>query len=125
MRIAIVGSRTIVDPELVFTTIDKFLKEHCIGEPTIISGGAKGVDSLVKKFANTRGYDFIEFLPYHMIDKAAEFNSRYFFTRNRQMIGNADRVLAIWDGKSTGTLHAIRYSQKINIPVMVIKHFQE
>lgn len=124
MKIAIVGSRTITDPVFVFSVIDKFLTDHCVGQPVIISGGAKGVDSLVRKFAETRGYDFIEFLPYHLVDKEVEFNSRYFFARNRQMINNADKVLALWDGKSTGTLHAIRYSQKIETPVMVIKHVE-
>lgn len=121
MRLLIIGSRTITDPETVFTHIDRFIKEQCIGTPVLMSGGAKGVDSLVKKFAKTRGYDFIEFLPYHLIDKEVEFSSRYFFARNRQMVQNADKVLALWDGVSTGTLHAIRYSQKMEVPIMVIK----
>lgn len=122
MKICIVGSRSITRADIVFTHIDRFLKDQCTGSPTIISGGAKGVDALVKKFAKTRGYDFIEFLPYHLIDKEVEFNSRYFFARNRQMIQNADKVLALWDGSSTGTLHTIRYSQKMEIPIMVIKN---
>lgn len=122
MRICIVGSRTVTDAEVVFTHIDRFIKEQCPSTPVIISGGAKGVDSLVRKFAKARGYDFIEFLPYHLIDKEVEFNSRYFFARNRQMINNADKVLALWDGVSTGTLHAIRYSQKMEVPIMIIKN---
>ena len=121
MKVVIVGSRSITDPEIVFTAIDRFIKDQCIGKPVIISGGAGGVDSLAKKWAGVQGLDFIEFLPYHLVDKEVEFSSRYFFARNRQMIQNADKVLAIWDGVSTGTLHAIRYSQKIGVPVMIIK----
>jgi len=122
MRLCIIGSRSITDPLFVFQSIEKFVREHCVGQPTFISGGAKGVDSLTKRYANDKGYDFVEFLPYHLVDKEVEYNSRYFFARNRQMIQNADKVLALWDEESTGTLHAIRYSQKMGVPVMVIKH---
>lgn len=121
MRFAIVGSRSINDPAVVFPIIDRFIREHNVGTPVILSGGATGVDSLVKKYANVQGMDFIEFLPYHFLDKGVEFNSRYFFARNRQIVGNSDKVLAIWDEESTGTLHTIRYSQKIGIPVMIVK----
>lgn len=121
MKIAVVGSRSITDPETVFTAIDRFVKDQCVGKPVIISGGAKGIDELAKKWAEVQGLDFIEFLPYHAVDKEVEFSSRYFFARNRQIVQNSDKVLAIWDGKSTGTLHSIRYAQKIGVPVMVIK----
>ena len=121
MRIAVVGSRSIISPEIVFTAIDRFVKDHCHVKPTIISGGALGVDSLAKKWADVQGLDFIEFLPYHLIDKEVKFSPRYFFSRNRQIVNNADRVLAIWDEESTGTLHAIRYAQKVGVPVMVIR----
>lgn len=121
MRLAIVGSRSITDPSAVFPLIDMFIREQNVGgSPVILSGGATGVDSLVKKYAEVQGFDFIEFLPYHMIDKV-EFSPRYFFSRNRQMVHNADKVLAIWDEKSTGTQHTIRYSQKVGVPVMVYK----
>lgn len=121
VKLCIVGSRSIDKAEFVFPLIDHFIKDHCVGNPVLISGGARGVDSLVKEYAKTKGIDFIEFIPYHILDKSVEFSNRYFFTRNRQMIQNADKVLAIWDGESTGTQHAIRYSQKIGVPVMVLK----
>lgn len=125
MRICVIGSRSIVEEKFVFAKIDKFLKEHCVGNPVLVSGGAKGVDSIVKKYAEAKGFDFIEFIPYHLLDKSVEFSSRYFFTRNRQMIMNADKVLALWDGTSTGTHHAIKFCQKLGVPVMVIKVPQE
>jgi hypothetical protein len=37
------------------------------------------------------------------------------------MIDNADKVLVIWDGKSKGTEYGIKYTQKKNLPVMIIK----
>lgn len=121
MRLVIVGSRSITDPVVVFPIISRFIKEHVVGTPVILSGGANGVDGLAREYAKAHGIDFVEFLPYHLLDKGAEFNARFFFTRNRQMINNADRVLALWDEESTGTLHAIRYSQKVGVPIMIVK----
>lgn len=121
MKLCIVGSRSITDPNFVFRTIDKFIKEQGVGKVTVISGGAKGVDSLAKEYARVRALDFVEFVPYHILDKTVDFSKRFFFIRNKQMIDNADKVLALWDGKSSGTEHAISYSQKIGVPVMVVK----
>jgi len=121
MRICIVGSRSIDKAEVVFPLIDKFIREHTTAPRTVLSGGAKGVDSLVKEWTKVQGYDFIEFQPIHMLDRNIEFNSKYFFVRNRQLIDNSDIVLAIWDGQSTGTKHSITYAQKKGVPVMVVK----
>ena len=120
MKLCIIGSRSIDKAEFVFPVIEKFIKDHTTGKITIIAGGAKGVDQLAKAYANSHGLDFVEFLPYHLLDKVP-FSSKYFFIRNKQMIDNADKVLVFWDGKSKGTEYGIKYSQKIAIPVMVIK----
>lgn len=121
MKICILGSRSIDKAETVIPIIDKFLKDHVSGSPIILSGGAKGVDQITKAYAKANAIPFIEFLPYHLLDNNVEFSSKYFFIRNKQMIDNADKVLVFWDGKSKGTEYGIKYSQKKEIPVMVIK----
>lgn len=121
MKICIIGSRSIDKAEFVIPILDKFIKDHVVGTPVILSGGAKGVDQITKSYAKANGLTLVEFLPYHLLDNKVEFSSKYFFIRNKQMIDNADRVLIIWDGKSKGTEYGIKYSQKKNIPVMVIK----
>jgi len=121
MKVCIIGSRSLDKAEVVFPIIERFLKEHSIGNPVFLLGSAKGVDPLAKKFAEARGIDVIEFLPYHLIDPSASFDSKYFFVRTKQMIDNADKVLAIWDTRSNGTEYGIKYSQKRNLPVMVVK----
>lgn len=126
MKICVVGSPAIDDVAYVTRKLDKFVQEHVTtGKPVFMAGGGKGTDAIVKKFAYDRGYDFIEFIPYNLLDKSVEFSNRYYFTRNRQMIMNADRVLAFYDGNFTGTIHAIKYSQKIGVPVMVHKMIPE
>jgi len=121
MKVCIIGSRSIDKAEDVLPIIDKFVKENTTGTPIFLLGSAKGVDPLSKKYAELHGIDVVSFLPYHLIDPTAEFDSKYFFVRTKQMIDNADRVLAIWDTKSKGTEYAIKYSQKKNLPVMVVK----
>lgn len=123
MKICIIGSRSLDKAEVIFPIIDKFLDSYThSGQPiTFLIGNAKGVDPLSKKFAEARGIDIVEFIPYHLLDPTAEFNSKYFFVRTKQMINNADRVLAIWNMKSKGTEYGIKYSQKKEIPVSVVK----
>jgi len=121
MKVCILGSRSIDKAEIVFPAIDRFIKEHGTGTLTFLLGSAKGVDPLTKKYAEARGIDIVEFLPYHLLDSTVTFNSKYFFLRTKQMIDNADRVLAIWDTKSKGTEYGIKYAQKKNLPVMVVK----
>tara|TARA_R110002012_G_scaffold16117_2_gene62762 strand:+ start:401 stop:772 length:372 start_codon:yes stop_codon:yes gene_type:complete len=121
MKVCIFGSRTIDKPEIVFPIIDKFLENENIKIDTFLIGNAKGLDPLIKKFAETRGIDTVEFVPYHLLDPTEKFNSKYFFVRTKQMINNADKVLAIWNMKSKGTEYGIKYSQKKGIPISIIK----
>jgi hypothetical protein len=121
MKICIIGSRSIDKAEFVIPILDRFMKDHVVGTPVILSGGAKGVDQITKSYARANNINLVEFLPYHLIDNRTPFSSKYFFLRNKQMIDNADKVLIIWDTRSKGTEYGIKYAQKIKIPVMVIK----
>lgn len=121
MKICIIGSRSIDKAEFVIPILDRFMKDHVVGTPVILSGGAKGVDQITKSYARANNINLVEFLPYHLIDNRAPFSSKYFFLRNKQMIDNADKVLIIWDTRSKGTEYGIKYAQKIKVPVMVIK----
>ena len=121
MKICIIGSRTLDKAEIVFPIIDKFLESYKEKSITFLIGNAKGVDPLSKKFAEARGIDIVEFIPYHLLDPTAVFNSKYFFVRTKQMINNADRVLAIWNMKSKGTEYGIKKKKKKEIPVSVVK----
>ena len=121
MKVCIIGSRSLDKAEVVVPIIDKFFKDHTTKPQVIISGGAKGVDQMSELYAEQNGLDFVQILPYHLLDTTAEFNSKYFFIRTKQMISNADKVLAIWDTKSKGTEYGIKLAQKLDIPVMVVK----
>lgn len=123
MKLAIIGSRSVKEEQMVWEAIHTFVTKHSVeGVPvTIISGGAEGIDKFAKSYANKWSMDHVEFIPYFKLDRASNYSARHFFIRNKQIIDNADRVLAIWDGVSKGTEHGIKYSQKTGKQVMVIK----
>lgn len=122
MRVAIVGSRSIVDVTTVYKVIESSMKLLSLNKNTpltVISGGAKGVDSIAQQWAQERHYDFILFKPYHLIDKRATYEAKYFFVRNKQMVDNSDSVVVIWDEDSKGCFDAARYAHKSGKPLAI------
>lgn len=101
MKILICGSRDINDPALV----SRAVSQSGMTPTQIISGGARGVDRLAKEFAASRGIEFTEYLA-----DWDRYGKRAGFMRNCVMVGTADAVIAIWDGKSRGTKHSISYA---------------
>jgi len=123
MKLAIIGSRTIKDEQVVWEAIHAFIRDQVPSGTsiTIISGGAEGIDMFSKTYAKKWSLDHVEFIPYFKLDVSSIYSARHFFVRNKQIVDNADKVLAIWNGESTGTEHGIKYAQKTGKPIMVIK----
>lgn len=107
MKIAIVGSRKIVVPDL-----GKYLPDNIT---EIISGGSKGVDTCAREYALQNNIRLTEFLPeYEKYGRSAPLK------RNLTIIENADFVLAFWDGHSHGTKFVIDNCKKKGVPIKVI-----
>jgi len=81
----------------------------------VISGGAKGADSLAIKYAKKNNKLWKEFLPDHKKYKHA------YHHRNRLIAEYCDVLIAFWDGHSTGTKYTIDYARKIGKPVHIFK----
>jgi len=107
MKVVIFGSRNFTDIRLIITAIchqQKFLLSDIT---EIISGGAKGIDSLAEQFAKENFIKFKEFpADWDMYGKSAGYK------RNEEMAKYADYGIAIWDGQSKGTEHMIRLMKK-------------
>lgn len=109
MKIAVIGSRSFDDWELLQAT----LLEYEITE--IISGGANGADSLAEKYAKLHGIPTKIFKPdYKTLGKFAPLE------RNKAIILACDQVIAFWDGKSRGTAHALAFAEKESKTVWVV-----
>ncbi len=97
MRVAIIGSRDVT------TDIRRAIRDHLPPSTSeIVSGGAKGVDTIAKEIAHELGIPFREFLP----DYAA-YGKRAPLVRNDRIIEYVDMVLGFWDGKSRGTQYVL------------------
>ena len=107
MKLLIIGSRCIES----FDLSDFISKDTDL----IISGGAKGVDSIAEKYADENNISkLILRQKYKKYGKAAPLK------RNQEMIDLADEILVIWDGVSKGTKYSIEYAKKCNKSIKVI-----
>lgn len=106
MKVAIIGSRTIF-----IENIKDYIPQ---GTTEIVSGGAKGVDSCAKLFAEENNLKYTEFLPeYKKYGRAAPI------IRNYKIVEYADTIIALWDGTSKGTKSVIDYCNKAGKKVQI------
>lgn len=110
MKVLVCGSRTIDDPAAVIRAVE----QSGIRPTQIISGGARGVDRLAGEYAAEKGIEFIEYLA-----DWDKYGKRAGFMRNYVMVGEADAVIAVWDGVSSGTKHSIELARSTGKPVFV------
>jgi len=114
-KLVIAGSQLIDDYEIVKKAIAKAVKDGFVPSSfEVVSGGAIGVDSLAKAYASDRKLSYREFLPEYRSpkDKSAPL------IRNQKMAVYGDALLAIWDGKSTGTKNMMGCMETLGKPVM-------
>ena len=109
MKVAVVGSRNFQDYDL----LKQILAEYEITE--IVSGGAKGADSLGEKYANEHNLPIEIFKPdWKRLGRGAGP------ARNKTIVENADFVIAFWDGVSKGTQSSINIAKKLNKALRIV-----
>jgi len=112
-KIAVIGSRDFKNKVLVDETMQKLLSKYNITH--IVSGGAKGADTLGVQWANKQKIETIVFNPNFKKRKNA-----YHF-RNRQIVKESDIVVAFWNGHSTGTKYTINFAKTLEKEVITVK----
>lgn len=114
MNVIIAGSRDFNNYELLKKECDTYLSTY--KNVVIISGGARGADSLGERYAKERGYE-IDRYPANW----DEFGKSAGYIRNTEMADNADILIAFWDYKSKGTKHMIDIAKKKGLMVVIIE----
>lgn len=109
MKVAIVGSR-----DLIIKNLGNYLPD---GTTEIVSGGAKGIDTCAKEYAEIHGVKLTEFLP--MYDKYPERFAP--LKRNDEIIEYSDMVLVFWNGKNRGSAYVIKKCRDRNVAYIVFK----
>jgi len=112
IRVIIAGSRSIK-----VLPIDRI--RHLLGAqtspPTIVSGGAPGVDTLGERYAIDNGLPFVRVpAEWDRYGKAAGM------IRNRHMAFLASHLIAVWDGVSPGTRNMIDVARADGLEVRVL-----
>lgn len=110
MKIAVIGSRTFYDYELLKKTLDEFTDID-----TIVSGGAQGADKLGERYAEENKLETLIFIP-----DWNKYGKRAGFIRNEDIVKNADKVVAFWDGVSKGTLSSINIAKKYDKEILIV-----
>ena len=112
MTLAIIGSRSIKDYNLIESVILQHISITEINE--IVSGGAVGVDTLAREFAQKHGIKLTEFLP-----EREKFGREAARLRNTTIIEHCDRCFAFVKNNSRGTLDAVQKCRAMGKPCEV------
>jgi hypothetical protein len=112
-RIVVCGSRSFEDEKRAEAILER-ASERFEGNMEIVSGGARGADTLGEDFAVASGIRFVRFPPlWNSLGKRAGM------ARNLTMLWYGTHVIAFWDGKSRGTKGTIDAAKAEGIPVWI------
>ncbi len=108
MRVGVIGTRYFKNYEILKNTLDN-LEISCI-----VSGGAKGADTLAELYAKNNNIDTIIHKPDWSVGK------RGAAIRNAKIVEDSDIIVAFWDGTSAGTKMTMDMAKKSNKKVFCI-----
>ena len=140
LKIMIAGSRgydnyeelkTIVNGVINVLNIKAYLKGIKF-IPVVISGKAKGADTLGEKYANEYGYKIKEYpAKWHDLDavpckikynKYGAYNCLAGLNRNKDMVKTSDIVFMFHDGESHGTMDDLKLCKEHNKKYVYINY---
>lgn len=111
LKIGVIGSRGFNDYKLVCDTLNPYKDKVFL----IVSGGAKGADSLGEKWANENYVKTLIHRPdWNKYGKSAGF------VRNELIVDDSDLIIAFWDSMSRGTENSIDLARKEGKKVIII-----
>lgn len=132
VNIAIVGSREFSDYEYLKEQLCEFIFDikyegdsgkswssvyyNRYDNVKIISGGARGADTLAEKFADEFSFEKVIFKPDWNL-----YGKRAGFVRNAKIVDNCDVLFAFQINKSKGTQHSIDLAKEKNKEVYVFE----
>jgi len=112
MRTIIAGSRGITSLSLV----EKAIEESGITITEVVSGTARGVDSLGEEWAEQRNIPVKRFpAQWATLGRSAGYK------RNVEMAEYGEVLIALWDSSSLGTKHMIDIAKAKGLKVYVFK----
>ncbi len=112
-KVIVAGSRDFSNYDLLKKELDKICKSGYDVE--IVSGTARGADTLGEQYAEENKLPLKMFLPdWDKHGKSAGY------MRNREMAEYADACIVFWDGSSKGSRHMIDIAKELKLPTKVV-----
>jgi predicted Rossmann fold nucleotide-binding protein DprA/Smf involved in DNA uptake len=115
-RVAVIGSRDFDDKQKMYSV----LSPHLAKIKLIVSGGARGADTLATNWAADFGVPYLVFPALWHDPVTGEYDRGAGFRRNRDIVEHSDVIIAFWDGKSKGTNHSIQMAQEMGKTVRIV-----
>ena len=119
VRVALVGGRDVEDFAFVLDRFEEVLLKEGLHkyQIKIVSGGAKGVDSIARRIASLYGIPFREFPA-----EWDRYGKKAGPLRNSKIVENSDIVIAIPSPSSRGTWDTVRKAEKRGLKVYVFEY---
>ncbi len=115
LKVIVAGGRDFQNYNLLSEKLNKLFSQR--NDVVIVSGMARGADSLAVKYAEEHKLRVSEF-PAQWLKHGNSSG----FRRNVEMAKFADACVCFWDGKSVGTKHMIDTAKRMNLNVRVINY---
>lgn len=116
LKIIVAGGREFNDYNRLEKELDNIFKEYH-DDITIISGAARGTDTLGVAYAVRHNLNFIKMpADWDTYGKSAGYR------RNEDMANFSDVLVAFWDGNSKGTKHMIDIATRKGMPIHIIRY---
>lgn len=116
-KVAVVGGRNFLDYNFLKGVLNSYHRQHIIS--VVVSGGARGADSLAERWAHTNQVDLHVFMA-----KWNQYGNKAGYKRNLLIAEYADLVIAFPDKQSKGTYHTIGLFERFNKPCYVFKYWE-
>jgi hypothetical protein len=115
-RVIVAGSRTFQDYVKLKRCLNYFLRNRNPIGLVVVSGAARGADTLGERYAQEKGY-FIDCYPADW----GRFGKQAGFMRNVDMAEHADALVAFMQhGGTPGTQHMIDIAKQAGLPYRVV-----
>lgn len=112
-KVAIVGDRNFIDYSYFKWIIDSYRNKY--GISFIISGGARGTDSLAERYAKENEISYTVF-----VAEWSKYGNGAGPIRNKKIVENCDVMIAFLAKESKGTKNSIEQAKNSSKPVLII-----
>lgn len=111
-KLIVAGSRKYDDARYAFSVLEKILKTLPDTDIVIVSGGAKGADTIGEQFAKSKGLQTEILIP----DWDGQ-GKKAGYMRNESMAKISQGLCAFWNGESPGTKHMLSLAHKYKLNI--------